>query len=260
MTVLLVEDDPDIRLIARLALQQIGGFTVIEAASGAEALDILGSLRPDVVLLDVMMPGMDGTGVLRAMRETPATATVPVIFLTAKAMPAELDRLRALGARAILTKPFDPSTLPSAIRHALDARPASGDARPGAPLPPAPDVQDAFTVDLEQLQTFDGLTGERGGDLVGELIDMFETSTRDALRVLRAAAGGPGAADAERLAHSLKASAATLGAVGIAELARRAEALCREGRFADVRPLLDAVDAALDPVVKRLRASRPPSE
>jgi len=257
VTVLLVEDERDIRMIARVSLQQLGGFTVIEAASGAEALDIVSRVLPDVILLDVMMPGMDGTGVLRALQRVPATAAVPVIFLTAKAMPAEHDRLRALGARAIVTKPFDPAALPHLVRQALAGGRDSGQAPSSlagvSRAIPGPGTAD---IDAGALQQLDGFVGEQGGDLVSELIAMFASHTPQSIRQLRDAASGLGADDAERLAHSLKGSASELGATGIADLARAVEHLARDGRSGEIRPLVDEIDALLEPTLEHLRRGR----
>jgi two-component system, OmpR family, response regulator len=117
--VLIVDDEPDIRRIARLSLVRIGGMEVIEAANGDEALHQARGESPDAILLDVMMPGRDGPSTLAALLADPATATIPVIFLTAKAMAAEVDRLRSLGAVGVLTKPFDPLKLADDVRAAL---------------------------------------------------------------------------------------------------------------------------------------------
>lgn len=255
MLVLVVEDDHDIRMVARMALQHLGGFTVIEAASGLEALDVVSSVRPDVILLDVMMPGMDGTEVFRALREMPGVAGVPVLFLTAKAMPGDLERLRALGARAILTKPFDPATLPGLVREALADKPDTVVTRPlRRVLSGEVSRSDAVNLDLQALRQLEGLPGEQGGDLVSELIAMFASTAPDALRRLRAAALGQGADDAERVAHSLKGSAAMLGATGISRLARMIEALARGGRTREIGPLVNRIDASLAPTLERLRA------
>jgi two-component system OmpR family response regulator len=119
MKVLLIDDEPDIRRVARLGLTRVGGMEVIEASSGAEGLVKAREERPDAVLLDVMMPGLDGPSTLARLREDPATAGMPVVFLTAKAIAAEVDRLKALGAAGVLTKPFDPMTLARDLRAAL---------------------------------------------------------------------------------------------------------------------------------------------
>jgi two-component system, OmpR family, response regulator len=117
--VLIVDDEPDIRRIARLGLSKVGGMEVVEASNGAEGLVRAKADMPDVVLLDVMMPHVDGPTTLARLREDPATAGIPVVFLTAKAIAAELDRLKALGAAGVLTKPFDPMTLARDLRAAL---------------------------------------------------------------------------------------------------------------------------------------------
>jgi CheY-like chemotaxis protein len=121
MKVLIIDDDADIRLIAGLSLR-VGGMDVIEAASGLEGIQKAQEANPDVILLDIMMPTLDGSETLAALRSQPATAMTPVIFLTAKAAGAEVERMRALGASGVLIKPFDPRTLSRDVR-ALIKRP-----------------------------------------------------------------------------------------------------------------------------------------
>ena len=121
MKVLIIDDDKDIRLIAGLSLSRVGGMTVVEAASGAEGVRQAGKELPDVILLDMMMPTMDGSATLLALRAQPATAAMPVIFLTCKVIGAEVDRMMALGAAGVLIKPFDPRTLPEEVRALLAA-------------------------------------------------------------------------------------------------------------------------------------------
>jgi len=116
--IMLVEDDPDIRTVAGMALEMVGGYTLRACAGGAEALQAVAEFAPQVVLLDVMMPDMDGPGVLSELRARPATAGIPVIFLTAKAHPEEIEKLRALGAIEVIAKPFDPIKLPAAVETA----------------------------------------------------------------------------------------------------------------------------------------------
>jgi two-component system OmpR family response regulator len=110
-TVLYVDDEPDIREVAEMALSLIEGLSVHVCESGERALELLPQLEPDLVLLDVMMPGTDGPTTLQRMRANPAVAHVPVIFVTAKAMPQEVARFRELGAAAVIAKPFDPMQL-----------------------------------------------------------------------------------------------------------------------------------------------------
>jgi two-component system OmpR family response regulator len=114
--ILYVEDEPDIRTIGQMALEVVGGFTVVACASGAEAVEAAPSAGADLLLLDVMMPGMDGHMTLRALRALPATAQTPVIFMTAKVQPAEVAQHKALGAIEVIAKPFDPMVLADEIR------------------------------------------------------------------------------------------------------------------------------------------------
>jgi two-component system, OmpR family, response regulator len=119
MNVLLIDDDDSVRMLARISLVKVGGMHVTEASSGPEGLVAAAQDPPDVILLDVMMPGMDGPSTFTALKANARTAGIPVIFLTAKAMPTELARLSGLGAIAVLTKPFDPLTLAADVRRAL---------------------------------------------------------------------------------------------------------------------------------------------
>ena len=114
--VLFVEDDPDIQTVARMALEAVGGFTVLACASGAEALERVEAFAPDLILLDVMMPGMDGLETLQSLRLLPGAAAVPVVFLTAKVQAQEIAGYREAGAADVIAKPFDPMTLPATVR------------------------------------------------------------------------------------------------------------------------------------------------
>ena len=118
--ILLVEDNDDIRTIVKAALETIGGMQVHGCASGAEAVADAAGYAPQLVLLDVMMPDMDGPGVMARLRADPATASVPVVFLTAKTAGAEIQRLLSLGALGVLTKPFDPLKLHEQVRAIWD--------------------------------------------------------------------------------------------------------------------------------------------
>ena len=115
MKILIIDDDADIRSIVRLSLSRLGGMEVIEAGSGVEGVQKAQDEKPDVILLDMMMPTMDGLQTLAALRARPATASTPVIFLTAKAVGDQIERtpLRAAG---VLIKPFDPRTLSQDVR------------------------------------------------------------------------------------------------------------------------------------------------
>ena len=111
-----VEDEPDIRSVAQIALEELGGFIVDICRSGHEALERAPAFRPDVILLDVMMPGMDGIETFRALKADGRLALAPVIFMTAKVQSHEVESYRALGAAGVIPKPFNPLTLSDQIR------------------------------------------------------------------------------------------------------------------------------------------------
>ena len=114
--ILYVDDEPDIQRVASLALEATGGFEVTLCGSGAEALSEIRRRPPDLILLDVMMPDMDGPSTLRALRAVPDAATVPVIFMTAKVQPHEIEGYLELGAIDVIAKPFNPMTLAEAVQ------------------------------------------------------------------------------------------------------------------------------------------------
>jgi CheY-like chemotaxis protein len=116
MKILIIDDDPDIRSVARLSLSRIGGMDVIEAGSGAEGVRKALDEKPDVILLDMMMPTMDGLETLAALRAELATRSTPVIFLTGKAVGDQIARTGPLRAAGVLKKPFDPRTLSQDVR------------------------------------------------------------------------------------------------------------------------------------------------
>ena len=117
--VLLVDDEDDIRTIGQLSLSRVGGWQTVLASSGAEAVTKAATEGPDLILLDVMMPGMDGPTTLGKLRAQEATAKTPVIFMTAKIQKQEVARYLELGAVGVIGKPFDPMTLPAEIKRLL---------------------------------------------------------------------------------------------------------------------------------------------
>lgn len=122
--ILYAEDEPDIQAVAKLALEMVGGFKVLICHSGSETLERVKGFAPDLILLDVMMPGMDGPSTLQRLRANPATAAIPVVFLTAKVQPAEVLQYREMGALDAIAKPFDPMTLAADVRSIWKKRDA----------------------------------------------------------------------------------------------------------------------------------------
>ena len=120
--ILLVDDDPDIRVLAKMELEMVGGFTVRACSSGEEALATAGPFAAQLILLDFMMPGMDGPAVLERLRAAPETAPVPVIFMTAKAAARDAEKLKALGALEVIAKPFEPMRLCSTVEEIWQRR------------------------------------------------------------------------------------------------------------------------------------------
>jgi CheY-like chemotaxis protein len=116
---LVIDDEDDIREVAKLSLQLTEGWTVMTANGGSAGTALALSMEPDAILLDVMMPEMDGPTTLRALQQEGATKSVPVIFLTAKVQAADRQKLMQLGVRGIIAKPFDPLTLGQQIKDVL---------------------------------------------------------------------------------------------------------------------------------------------
>jgi CheY-like chemotaxis protein len=118
--ILYAEDEDDIREIAVLAIEAIGGFECATCSSGIDVMALAYSFQPQLILLDVMMPTMDGPATLQALKQDPQLKQIPVIFLTAKIMTEEISNLKAMGAIDVIGKPFDPMTLSTQIQTIWD--------------------------------------------------------------------------------------------------------------------------------------------
>lgn len=118
--ILYVEDEPDIQMIARVALENVGGFELLVCSSGAEAIEKASAFSPDLLLLDVMMPGMDGPSTLAELRKIPQLSKTPVMFMTAKVQPQEVEFLKSLNVADVIAKPFDPMGLANNIRESWE--------------------------------------------------------------------------------------------------------------------------------------------
>jgi CheY-like chemotaxis protein len=116
--ILYVEDEPDIQMVARVALENVGGFELMVCSSGKEALAKAADFKPDLFLLDVMMPEMDGPTTLQELRKIPQLTNTPVMFMTAKVQPQEVNFLESLNVARVIAKPFDPMSLSTTIRDA----------------------------------------------------------------------------------------------------------------------------------------------
>jgi CheY-like chemotaxis protein len=199
--ILVVDDDEDIRRVTEIALRRIGGWDVVHAASGAEALVQARAEQPDVILLDVMMPDEDGPTTLARLRADLATAKLPVIFLTARVQRRELDSYRELGATGVIEKPFDATTLPDAIRRLLGGGFATGEGSPDELGRLREDYRRRLPEKLAQLDA---------------RLRSAEREPRDRARIQAA----------RDLAHTLKGTSGSHGLTAVgAELARIEEAL-----------------------------------
>jgi CheY-like chemotaxis protein len=117
--ILIIDDEDDIREVAALSLETVAGWEVMVANSGAQGLARASVYKPDAILLDVMMPGMDGPTTFRELQKNPETAHIPVLLLTAKVQASDKLRFADLDVKAVLVKPFDPMTLSTQIAGAL---------------------------------------------------------------------------------------------------------------------------------------------
>jgi CheY-like chemotaxis protein len=117
--ILIIDDEDDIREVAALSLEATAGWEILTASSGAEGIDIAAAEQPDAILMDVMMPGVDGPTTFAKMQQTPSISQIPVLLLTAKVQGVDQRRFAGLGLAGILFKPFDPLTLAEQISTAL---------------------------------------------------------------------------------------------------------------------------------------------
>jgi CheY-like chemotaxis protein len=117
--VLIIDDEDDIREVAQLSLESVAGWEVVTACSGAEGIDKARVEKPDAILMDVMMPAMDGPTTFREMQKIPEISSIPVVLLTAKVQGVDQRRFAGLGVAAVLFKPFDPLTLGDQMATAL---------------------------------------------------------------------------------------------------------------------------------------------
>ena len=118
-----VEDDEDVQRIVRMSLERVGKMTVAVVGDPTQAIETMAEFRPDLVMLDWMMPVMDGPTLFRQMKLRPETSSLPVVFITARASPRDLDDLKNLGAAGTISKPFSPKDLPDQLRAIWAALP-----------------------------------------------------------------------------------------------------------------------------------------
>ena len=219
--ILLVEDDPDIQDVTTVLLGHVENFDVRACGTAAEALETAKSFDPDLILLDVMMPGLDGQGAYAAFRQMPATKSTPVIFMTARVQPREITEYRELGSLGVIPKPFDPDTLARTIQGMWDRHQKDR-------------LNETRREDLASLRrTYAAELPERL-----RAIEVATAALRDRGWDTRIAT------DLQEMAHRLAGSAAIYGFPEISEAASRVGAFCLEPAAtkaaADPRPFLKA--------------------
>ncbi|MEO8627885.1 MAG: response regulator [Betaproteobacteria bacterium] len=210
MRILYVEDEADIREVATLALETVGGFTVEACSSGEQALRAFASFKPDLIVLDVMMPGMDGPTTLKRLRAIPEAQDVPAVFMTAKVQPHEIAELKALGALDVIPKPFDPMTLSRTISDLWATHAAQQ-----APSPPR--LHEAPPSQYR--------------DAIAQIAEAFASALPDRVKAIstlyRSVSAGTASAEMRqslhRDVHSLTGSAATFGFPLVSQAARALE-------------------------------------
>jgi two-component system OmpR family response regulator len=204
---LYADDDGDIRQIVQLALSLTAGMTLHTAESGEQALKLARRLLPDLVLLDVMMPGLDGPSTLKLMRNDSAIAHIPVIFITAKAMPREVALFHKIGAIGVIAKPFDPVNLYKQVHSLWQGCPAASRA-----MPPR-DVEERLRLRALQLGEIFLQRTQAETVVLRELIE-------DARR------GNTAVVDQlVRMVHKIRGTGATFGFAAVSECAGKIEHL-----------------------------------
>jgi two-component system, OmpR family, response regulator len=195
-SVLYVDDDPDLCAIVQVALRLLAGLDVRTASSGESAIDLAYEIRPDLIVLDVMMPGLDGPETLKRMRQSALIARIPVIFLTARSQPAEVAQLMESGAIGVITKPFDPLTLGDQVLALWE----------GAEIVPGVAHPQGAATGVQGVQaTVDGLSKTFLRRSVGDVACLREMAGRVSL-------GDSGALlEIGRMAHSIHGSGAIFG-------------------------------------------------
>jgi two-component system OmpR family response regulator len=208
-SVLYVDDDPDICTVVEATLRAIGDLDVRTANSGERAIDLASDEQPDLILMDVMMPGLDGPSTLKLMRDRGLLADIPVIFLTAKVMPTEVSEFLRLGAIGVIGKPFDPTRLCGDIRALWgQTEGRTGRSSRARDVPGARTEATRTEEVAAQVTTLTGTFLERTRRDVRRLRGMLE----------RLAAGDRSAPqELERLAHTIHGSGAMFGFPAISE-------------------------------------------
>jgi CheY-like chemotaxis protein len=228
-SILYVDDDPDICAIVQATLRHIAGLEVSIVASGILAIEAASKIQPDLILMDVMMPGLDGPSTFKRMRASPTLAHIPVVFLTAKVMPEEVGHFLRLGAIGVIAKPFDPTELCVNL-HAL------WNGRRAGPSLPADSPNDTGVVDMHAASLAAAYIQRAVVD-VARLREML----------VRARNGDRSAFDeAERTSHSIHGAAGMFGFAEVSALGGTIEGLLQGMRIDNIAEGMTGDAAALE--------------
>jgi CheY-like chemotaxis protein/HPt (histidine-containing phosphotransfer) domain-containing protein len=208
--ILVVDDEPDIRKVVALSLSRDPAFTVRTCATGQEGIEEAADWLPNLILLDVMMPTLDGPATLALLRQRAATARIPVVFLTARAGSEELDRLAALGASGAIAKPFAPKALRQEVRRHLGVHePSAAIVESGSLAEPLASEQDQYRTRLRS--DADKLVALRRQMCTGPHSEMTADELRTIAHKLAGSAGIFGFAQVSGAAAALENAIAAIG-------------------------------------------------
>src|SRR5687767_5326934 len=256
MKVLVIDDDDEIRELVRMTLS-VRGHTSMEAVAGPEGVALALSDKPDLILLDVMMPGMDGPETLQVLRARPETARIPVAFVTASVMPVELDRLRALQPAGIIAKPFDPIALATRLEAMMTEGGETATDRTD-PARVAPGAAARFAIDAGGDPEFERLRE----NYVKRSIAQLDATVGILARLRSGAADAAALQELMRTFHRFAGVAASFGSARAGALGKEGELSClsliREGRppsAADVDNWTRLLAAIRDEVARPPEAS-----
>lgn len=227
--ILYVEDDADIRKIVSISLETVGGYTVAACGSCADALEVVDEFDPDLLLLDVMMPEVDGPSTLRELRKRDSAADAPAVFITAKVQSGNLAHYRRLGAFDVIVKPFDPMALPAKIGQIWRRYRSEGDTMP---------ADERLATELARLSA----------DFVAQLPGQLRAVQDAAAAWLDAPRDSGRYEIVARRVHKLKGSGSTFGCPGVTRAARTLEqqlAAYRRDIDAGVRPAIGGLESAM---------------
>lgn len=241
MKILVIDDSEDIRDLAEIVLGS-DGSEVLLAEDGASGLDLALAHRPDLILLDVFMPGWSGEETLRTIRLRPELADIPVAFLTGESRPDEVKRLGRLGAIGLVEKPFTPSTLLASVRALLAGRQPEKDRDLDEGL-----LNPAVISELAELADDDQ------PEFLRDLVEAFASDAGSAITAMHSALVEQDRGRLSSLAHVLKSSSGNVGAAAMSRVAQQIEGSAAKAPFEELARDVNQLSGLLPPTSAALR-------